>query len=424
VGPKKKSGGCWRRLCRTRLSSSSYYSGIPFAPPQSITYTPTVRRVYIHLSSLSLSHTLQHFPIIMQHAIDLNNEGSILLRNGFFEDAVAIFNNALAMIQNDLTNNTPEHDEEEEEEEEEEEDNHENDDDDDDEADGDQQHEAAHEQEQEYEETQQQCHCREEISTDVAPTTMTPTEKHDSSFSQSSKTTTTRMMLQGSEPQLQQLQHDDQEEVFIFRNPIFISSQTSSSLSSSSSLMDYSTLSITIVFNLALAHQLTAISQDMEPRRLYTALKLYEVGYLMQRNAVSQPPAVYPSSSSSSSSSNATTPPRFLSLSHTLGLVNNCGQIYQQLGQPKRAQRFFTTLLSTLILLGNSSSSSSEESSSSSSSSHNQEDTTSANIDAADDEDNDDEKDYHGYCSRDQLEGFWKTASQLILKDPQLASAA
>ena len=288
----------------------------------------------------------------MQKAIDMNNKGAYLLVNGEYDRAVQILNQVLAIVQNDLTLAENEAQAV-----------------DDDDV-------VMMEQPQENQEEEEE---PEQDEND------TPAHKNNNECLSPVKTAASRS-LSGSDRffMLNDISHnqdyfmfedyvDDEDEEFVFREPIFIDDDEND--------VDHSTLSVNCVFNLALAHHLTALELDDDEQRLRVALRLYEVCYLMQRNSLDQ------------ANSNSTASVVKMSLSHTLGLVNNSGQIHKSLHQHKRANRLFQHLLSSLVLVS----------------------------EMDDDEQNDDEM----VCNDiEQLEGLWKTASQLVLTNPEIASAA
>jgi hypothetical protein len=125
---------------------------------------------------------------------------------------------------------------------------------------------------------------------------------------------------------------------------------------------DEFTISVIIIFNMALSHHLRAIQgRKVNQTRLRKALKLYELSFCMQMKGESP-----------------------LSITQVLALANNCGQIYKQLNRQRKANKFFQHMLPTLMAI----------------------------IESGDPEE------------VDELEGFMWNASRLILVDPALAPAA
>ena len=126
--------------------------------------------------------------------------------------------------------------------------------------------------------------------------------------------------------------------------------------------VDSFTMSIVIVFNMALANHLQALeSKERKTERLKKALKLYELSFCMQMKGSGK-----------------------LNMTQVLALVNNCGQAYKALNLPKKANRFFQHMLSTIMAM----------------------------IEIGEAED------------VEEMDGFISSASQLILVDPALAPAA
>jgi tetratricopeptide (TPR) repeat protein len=86
-------------------------------------------------------------------------------------------------------------------------------------------------------------------------------------------------------------------------------------------------ISVMIVFNLALAHQLYA-AQTNSPAKLHKAAKLYGLSYNLQREESLQGTALF-----------------------TMAVFNNLAVIYKQLDEEEEAGYFFQHLLSALMLL-------------------------------------------------------------------------
>lgn len=89
-------------------------------------------------------------------------------------------------------------------------------------------------------------------------------------------------------------------------------------------------LSLIIVFNLALCHHLMALQSECEKSvsRLQAALQLYELGLSMhmEGNII-------------------------VDMTHALAMVNNCGQIYMTMNKPRKAKRFMAHMLSSLMIM-------------------------------------------------------------------------
>lgn len=108
---------------------------------------------------------------------------------------------------------------------------------------------------------------------------------------------------------------------FIYRRPIYITSEFDGD--------DETTISVILVFNMALSHHLRAIDTENDnPKRLKGALKLYELGFSMQLKGEVR-----------------------LSMTHTLALVNNCSQVYKKQGKDRKAAKFLKHLLATLMIM-------------------------------------------------------------------------
>jgi hypothetical protein len=87
------------------------------------------------------------------------------------------------------------------------------------------------------------------------------------------------------------------------------------------------TMSVLIIFNLALAHQLHA-AQTNSPAKLHKAAKLYGLSYNLQLEESLKDIAFF-----------------------TMATINNIAVIYKQLDEKEKAEYFFQHLLSTLMLL-------------------------------------------------------------------------
>mmetsp|Transcript_32798 Transcript_32798/g.54977 ORF Transcript_32798/g.54977 Transcript_32798/m.54977 type:complete len:228 (+) Transcript_32798:271-954(+) len=126
-------------------------------------------------------------------------------------------------------------------------------------------------------------------------------------------------------------------------------------------------MSSVLIFNIALSHHLLAlespqINQLSTVKRLKGALKLYELGFHMHSKRGAEG----------------------MSMNYALALINNCAHIYDALGRPTRAQKFYSHMLSSLMMM----------------------------IDG-------------GEAGKvDQLDGYLRNASRLILTDAAPAAAA
>ncbi len=88
-------------------------------------------------------------------------------------------------------------------------------------------------------------------------------------------------------------------------------------------------VSVMIIFNLALAHQLSAVGSHKKQLKLRKAAKLYELGFNMQRDLNFENNNVL----------------------FTLATMNNLGLIHHTLNDGETANRCFEHLLSTLMVL-------------------------------------------------------------------------
>jgi tetratricopeptide (TPR) repeat protein len=139
--------------------------------------------------------------------------------------------------------------------------------------------------------------------------------RHDGKSSSSS--------IEKSETSLKECQIQDKfrdpDEPFVYSNPVFLQKKST----------DSAGISMTILFNLAIANHLRAMKDENNSNaRLQRALKLYELVYAIQN-----------------------TNTRGLPLTQCLGLVNNCGHIHKQLNREAKANRLFQHLLTTLMLM-------------------------------------------------------------------------
>jgi tetratricopeptide (TPR) repeat protein len=148
---------------------------------------------------------------------------------------------------------------------------------------------------------------------------------------------------------------DDETEdptAFIYRTPIRI-------VTSNASYSD-----VCILFNLALAHHLQALActkeddinnNDNDRKRkeiLRNALKLYELGYclMVHRTHEREGGGTPGSHGNFDHEDDELLLDGTLTLSQTMGMVNNCAQIHKEFGRIQKANRLFQHLLSSLIL--------------------------------------------------------------------------
>jgi hypothetical protein len=89
-------------------------------------------------------------------------------------------------------------------------------------------------------------------------------------------------------------------------------------------------VSVMIIFNIALAHQLSAVGSDDQQLKLRTAAKLYELGFSLERDENFE--------------NNS-------SILFTLATVNNLGLIHHKLNDGETANKCFEYLLSTMMFL-------------------------------------------------------------------------
>jgi tetratricopeptide (TPR) repeat protein len=117
--------------------------------------------------------------------------------------------------------------------------------------------------------------------------------------------------------------NEDEYDQYMYRQAIHIPLLTiESSYQASIILM--------IIFNLALAHQLSAVGGDKEKSKLRKAAKLYELSFsfILQRDENFENNVVF-----------------------TMATVNNMGLIYHKLNDGETANKCFEHLLSTLMFL-------------------------------------------------------------------------
>lgn len=226
-------------------------------------------------------------------------------------------------------------------------------------------------------------------------------------------------------------------------------------------------ISIMLIFNMALCHHLRAVDREYQARygtdmrviQLHKALRLYELCFAMQlhpssgddchhessrSSSMTAPTASLSSSSTHSKDENGDprSPSRYLAsrsshdpaaweassatvslpMVYVLALVNNCGQIHQQLHHPHQAHKFLqhmvTTLMAVLQLGELSVPTSSSTRVSTSSDSHHLTTTT------LEEDTFRIQQRYIPMIRPDQLDGFLRNASRLILRDSGAASAA
>jgi len=115
-------------------------------------------------------------------------------------------------------------------------------------------------------------------------------------------------------------------EPFIFRSPIIVPSNTAQP----TCFNYYVKLSYVLLYNLALSHHLSALS-DGSTKKLQKAISLYELAYTIM-----------------------TTEDISLSVLQTMAIVNNLGMIHSTLGAQNKSQQCFQHLLSAIMIVNDS----------------------------------------------------------------------
>jgi hypothetical protein len=110
-------------------------------------------------------------------------------------------------------------------------------------------------------------------------------------------------------------------DLFIFLNPIMVTTRLPRTKL-------YKTLTLITMFNLAICHHRNAIKNNMNEVSLRIALQLYELAYAIQMHNVID-----------------------MTLTPTMIIMSNVGQIHKILGNDVCAQQCFQHLLSTLMFL-------------------------------------------------------------------------
>lgn len=110
----------------------------------------------------------------------------------------------------------------------------------------------------------------------------------------------------------------------VFKNPIFLPKNLMERHWRSAA----SSLTFTIIYNLALSYQLNAIATDMAPKKLRKALSFYELVYNIQK-----------------------TENMVLPLMQTMAIINNIGQLHIALNNNEKAQQCFHNLLHTIVII-------------------------------------------------------------------------
>jgi tetratricopeptide (TPR) repeat protein len=118
--------------------------------------------------------------------------------------------------------------------------------------------------------------------------------------------------------------NEDESDQYIYRQAIHIPLTIESNFEASTMV------SVIIIFNLALTHQLSAVGSNIKRSKLRKAAILYELGFNMQQDANFE------------NKNNAV---------FTLATVNNVGLIHHKLNDGDTAKKFFEKLLSTLMIL-------------------------------------------------------------------------
>jgi hypothetical protein len=133
------------------------------------------------------------------------------------------------------------------------------------------------------------------------------------------KTSVDQCMTQSSAAQAK-TSNEAEYDQYMYRQAIHIPLTIESSYQASIMVM--------IIFNLALAHQLSAVVSDKEKSKFRKAAKLYELSFTMQRNENFDNVVVF-----------------------TMATMNNMGLIYHKLNDGETANKCFQHLLSTLMFL-------------------------------------------------------------------------
>ena len=90
-------------------------------------------------------------------------------------------------------------------------------------------------------------------------------------------------------------------------------------------------ISVILIFNMALCNHLSVLETDdcvTKEVRLQSALKLYELGFQMHMKG-----------------------DLYLDMTYALAMINNCALIYKVLNRQRRAQKFLTHMLSSLMIM-------------------------------------------------------------------------
>jgi tetratricopeptide (TPR) repeat protein len=116
--------------------------------------------------------------------------------------------------------------------------------------------------------------------------------------------------------------NEDENDHYMYRQAIQIPLTIESNYQASTMV------SVMIIFNLALAHQLSAVGSDKKQSKLRKAAKLYELSFNLQRDENFENNVVF-----------------------TMATVNNMGLIYHKLNDGETANKCFEHLLSTLMFL-------------------------------------------------------------------------
>jgi hypothetical protein len=116
--------------------------------------------------------------------------------------------------------------------------------------------------------------------------------------------------------------NEDENDQYMYRQPIHIP------LSIESNYQASIMVSVMIIFNLALAHQLSAVGNNKKQSKLGKAAKLYELCFSLQRDEHFENNVLF-----------------------TMATVNNLGIIHHKLNDGETANKCFEYLLSTLMFL-------------------------------------------------------------------------
>jgi hypothetical protein len=123
---------------------------------------------------------------------------------------------------------------------------------------------------------------------------------------------------------------DSSDASFVYRTPLRVTEEELSQPNVDSELA----MSSHLIFNIALSHHLIALDDEYNDsirctKRLKGALKLYELGFHMHSKKGADG----------------------MSMNYALALINNCANIYEAIGSSARAQKFYNHMLSSLMMV-------------------------------------------------------------------------